>query len=597
MSIRSIINGIAFITVLLATACKKEKADNVNPSSQDALKVSNSNIRLFNFTDYDVDMAINNIPLTAYGVKDGFGSVIAGTGNVTKLGLQYFPKEAWKAAAGGSPFILPTFLLDKNGNAQIRLTINQKTIDTTILNNTLQPKDYYLFRRVVGEKDAFNFVILNREANPPAVAQNFKIRILNYQQNQDPLGLTGPVTLTFADGTPVSPLLSNIAPNTASAYVELPYGAYQFKLFGADGASIDVTKQLTELPVQPDFQSQKPLPQPQEGIIVPVRTYKPGGAYTMLLSPAAMIYNDKYDDGAGDVQKIGVNMNVYRVVTDINPDVNFSFARVQAANALPGAVVNVLIDGTPVGEQLDFGKNSGYSILTRGEHTVSITNAAGKKLAEKPLTLYPYDNYTVWATLQADGSAGILFSAVNMTATSFDNYGNNTGGDGSGLLRKQFYTWSTRFLNLSPDVPAATFTNDNALLIDYDAYYHNLPAPATYNILSNKAPDIDPFLSYGIGKKTLGTANPANIGQGSITTIRAYESTPGKYPELPGRLLMNVTPVNVKDQFIANKALYTSESLKPWAELGVYTVALIGRTGTGVPATEKARMIVIKHNK
>lgn len=588
---------IALMATGLFFSCKKDKADNINKSSLDVLKTSPSNIRLFNFTDFDADMTINNIPLTAYGIKDGTGAAVIGTGNATQLGLQFFPKEAWKAGAGGSPFILPTSLLDKNGRAEIRLLINTKTIDTIIQNNTLQPKDYYLFRKTAQGKDILSYVVLNREANPPAAAENFKVRILNYQQTQDPLGLTGPVTLTYADGTPVHAKLSNIAPNTASEYVELPYGAYQFKLFLSNGSSIDVEKQMTELPVQPDFHSAKPLPQPQQGVIIPVRTYKPGGAYTMLVSAAAMSYQDKYPDGTGDPVRVDFNMNIYRVVADIEPAVNFSFARVQAANAYPGPGLNFMIDGQRIANGLDFGKNSEYYISTRGAHTVSITDASGKKLAEKSLTLYPYDNYTIWATQKKDGSADIVFAAVSMTSAYYETgYGTPSGVSGTDALRKKPYAWSTRFLNLSPDVPLATFTNDHSLFIHYD-FYQNLPFSGACNIKSNSIPDEEPFLSYAMGKRTLGISNPAAVGDGSAEKIRVYESTEGRYPELPGKLLASISPLNVKEKFIANRELYTSASLEPWAEPGIYTVALIGKTVPGAPEGEKARLMVIKHNK
>jgi len=51
-------------------------------------------------------------------------------------------------------------------------------------------------------------------------------------------------------------------------------------------------------------------------------------------------------------------------------------------------------------------------------------------------------------------------------------------------------------------------------------------------------------------------------------------------------------------EFIANKSLYTNigRSL-PAFEPGIYTVALIGKSGTGLSDKEKARMIIIKHNK
>ena len=593
MNVKNMIWCVALFAGMLA-ACKKDKSDNVNNNNLNLIKSSNTNIRLFNFTDYDVDMTINNIPLTAYGKKDGNNILLPGTGNVTQLGLQYFPKEAWKAAEGGSPFTLPTTLLDKNGRADINLLVGGLNIDTVLQNNTLQPMDYYLFRRLINNVDSFYFVTLQRESNPPAIAERFKIRILNFGGQEDPLGMYGPVTLTYADGRPVSDKLSNIAPNTASPYIELPYGAYQFKLFMSDGSSIDITKQFTQAPVQPDYQSTLPLPQPQEGVVVPVRSYKPGAAYTLLLNPAGMKYNSKYT--GNDVTTDAYNMNVYRLVTDIAPGVNYAFARVQAANAIPGATLNVTVDGTPVSQGLAFGKSDAYKVLTRGDHMVAISDAGGKELARKTLTLYPYDNYTIWAVQKADGSADIAFAAINMTSSQFEPNANLTGYDGSAGVKTVPYACSVRFLNLSPDLPLLTFTNDYSLMMTLD-YFKNMPFAAACNLASGVVPDVEPFLNYSIGKRTLGLSNPANVGFGELTKLRAYESSTGKYPDLPGKLRADIEPLSVREAFIANKAIYTDPSYMPWGEVGVYTVALIGKVTPGAGAGEKARIMVIKHNQ
>ena len=78
--------------------------------------------------------------------------------------------------------------------------------------------------------------------------------------------------------------------------------------------------------------------------------------------------------------------------------------------------------------------------------------------------------------------------------------------------------------------------------------------------------------------------------------IRVYQSKPGPAPEVPGTILADVAPLETIKAFIANDNLYTDPRFK-LPEMGVYTVAVVGRTAKTAPAAEKARIIVIKHNK
>src|ERR1700761_9300994 len=88
--------------IWLLAGCAKEKLNPINypVTATDG----SSSIRLFNFTNTTADISINNIPLTNYT-----------TGQATTLGLQLFPSGVWTNSDGGSPFTIPTSLIDKQG--------------------------------------------------------------------------------------------------------------------------------------------------------------------------------------------------------------------------------------------------------------------------------------------------------------------------------------------------------------------------------------------------------------------------------------------------------------------------------------------------
>jgi len=604
---------LLLLIALLAGSCKKENLYGTVPLLNVADK-SASAIRLYNFCGL-TDVTVNSIPLTAYA------SANSGTSNSsgTALGLSIFPTGIWTNGDNGSPFVVPNSLLDKDGKAHF-ITLTQSgignasgyagqalIIDTTIINNATHPQDYYLMPNG-------HFKVVNRDNVPPTTPQNFKIRVINLGSKVygDPAGLNinGPVSLTYADGSQVSPTLNNVAQGATSGYVELPYRAYQFKLFIANGA-IDVTRQLAEIPGTAYHIPGNIGPLPQQGLTPRVLTFKPGGVYSIIVS-------ENTQNLAFDINAFifGIPINSYRVITELDPGVNSTYAAMQAVNAIPGKQITINVDGQPLGGPLSYAgsvasniaQQAPYQIYVQGTHHIQAQDQSGNVLAEKDITLFPYDHYTIWAYDQPDGKPALIFEANDMTGTLYASQTTqipipNDGTSGTLFIDQYLYALQSRFLNLCPDLSYATFTNDNQLFlpattggggfgdtIRYLSAYVNL-APGAMPAHNSSIIYSLPFASPSVFGAPPGSPDLRNVPK----LIRVYQSKPGDKPEVPGVLVTTVTPINVLQAFIANPGLYT-DSLFQTAETGIYTVALVGAINSS-QTPDKARLIVIKHNR
>ena len=569
----------------LLQSCLKSKQENIIPPLS-TVNTAPSSIRLFNLSASALDIEVNNYPLTSFASNLSTGE--------TALGQTLFPTGVWPSSPNGTPVTLPQVLLDKNNQAHVhilsRTGIGQQTpilIDTILQNDPAQPKDYYI------TDNNTHLIVQNQNNTPPVQAQDFKIRIINLGAPGDPLNLYGSVTLTYADGTPVSPATTGVAPGVTGNYVELPYGANEFKLFLSGGAQIDVTRQLAELPLHPNYDPCGSKP-PQEAIFPQLRTYKPGGVYSLVITTNLFNY---WACNSGRTSEVGVFLNAYRVITELTPGNNITFARMQGVNALQTGPLTFQVDGQPLGNALGFGQAGDYSIFVQGSHQISVLDAGGKTLVQKSITLYPYDNYALWAYPDPDGTPDLDFASVDMTGYAYLSRPNNSTGydDGtSGSLRilQVPYAWETRFLNLAPDQPYATFTNDSVLLTaGQTAGDSTIYAASCVNMAPGFMPAVNPYVAYSLPYVAPQDANPQI--QGSMrppAVIRAYSSSPGPEVEIPGTLLTQVAPMYGSKGFVANPALYTN-GLLPLGEPGAYTLALIGKVSSG------AQLIVIKHNK
>lgn len=566
---------ISFLVALLAVACNKVKQE----SSLPLLPVENapnSGIRLYNFNTTDLDLRVNNIQLT------NFDST-----STSKMpapaGKAWFPTGSWPDASTGASFTIPTTLLDKQGQAHLIIKArpfihNFKSysafnfLDTVIQNDPAHPADYFVLPTGHLQK-------LDRTLAAPSSPFDFKIRVINFGVSPDTAGLQGPATLTFADGTPVADSLTNVPSGRPSIYAELPFGAYQFKVFMNGN---DRTKQLAgagAFPIYSCSALNTGTPSLVQQSIYPVlTTFRPGYTYSIFITPAVVDFacfpGDSY-----------IKINEYRVLVENSANSNTNFALVQGVNALPGSSsLRFTIDGQPVGNPLGYTQyTQDFYPVVIGQHNIQAYDQSGKLIAEKPCNFSAYDYITAWV-YPKNGAADICFSPNDMTSSSYF-VPNNTPADGtSGTPFVQTFprSWQSRFLNLSTDLPYATFTND---LVPFDSTYNNLG--------QGIVPDMNWEVIYGL---IYGIDGTVTAGLGTLpAAIRVYASSPGPPAIVPGQLLYGIKALYMKD-FIANPGLYTNGVL-PATEPGVYSVALTGSTAAGAPAGQNAQLIIVKHNK
>lgn len=620
----------ALIILILFSGCAKDKFKDLLPQPATAVNAGSS-IRLFNFVNTDADVSVNNIPLTNYG-----------SSQATQIGLSLFPAGKWPNSDGGSPFTIPSSLIDKQGRAHVIIapqvfgpgfgnSINFPKIDTVLQDDPLHPKDYYaLFDGTLK--------IVSRNTAAPAQPDHFKIRILNLIKDTDQVGFYGAVTLTYADGTVVGPATSGIKTSRddsihagASSYIELPLGAYQFKVFMSRPGPLglpDYTKQLAELPAKPNFngfdQTVAGQP-PQEAIFPKIRTFKAGATYSIVITKT--VVDQVYTDGGNNYHWLE-SVNAYRIVTEQSAGANTTYACMDAVNALRLPGVGIRVDGYSLASNLAFGLYAAHKVYIWGTHHVQAIDQQGQVLAEKDIYLYPNDYLTVWTYLNPAGKPDLVFSSTDMTSTLYqtNQFGNVTGYVGGGYntipddgtngstrVTTSDYTWQSRFLNLTEDIPWVTFGNDNIqnagsgyagndLLFTQtkgDASDSSNFASATINLSRGMTNAGEPFVIFSIPSNAFWDGHGNSMAPSDLPlvlglNILSFQSNPGPPASIPGQLLASV-PGLPFSSFVANPAMYSSPIWMPDIEPGFYSVALIGNVSQA--SAGQARLIYVKHNQ
>ena len=617
--------------VIFFMGCKKDKFTSLLPEQAPGA-AANSSIRLFNFFNYNADVTVNNIPLTLYqSITAGSGT--ASGAQATQLGLSLFPSGIW---ADGVSFTIPSTLVDKKGNVHIKISpaastgVNQPpafshitAVDTVLHDDPVHPKDYYILYS--GEMK-----IILRNAAAPSQPQNCKVRVINLAPQPDTLGFTGPVTLMFADGTPVSPATTNVKIDTMSDYVELPLGAYQLKLF----YNGDYTRHLAELPIIPNFNDCGGVQPPQQDIFPRVRTFKAGATYSIVITRNIVSTPNCSPFLPANL----IPVNGYHIITEQSGGTNSTYACMDAASGLNLPAVSILVDGQPLATGLAYGRSVPHKVYVWGSHHVQVLDGENKVLTEKDITMYPNDYLTAWAYINPKGHPDIAFSSTDMTSTLYRTGQNGNLYDGStnpptpvsddgtnGALRVLTgdYAFQTRFLNLSEDVPYVTFGHDYVASSSYTLqdvlFTHMLLGntvdsanftSASINLAQGATNAPDPYVLWPINSNGFwyrgdGSFSPAyplpSIFQSGgtgfpATGIRAYQSEPGPPALVPGTLLTGV-PALPFQSFIANPSMYVPAQL-PLMEPGFYSVALVGRAlGNNASPQEQGRLFYIKHNQ
>lgn len=610
---------VLFVALALCVGCAKTKLDNTLPV-QPTLAGGTSSIRLFNFYGLNVDVTVNNLPLTSYATGTQAGGV-----EQNQVGLSLFPTGAW---ADGVAFSIPNALLDKQGNARVRITprgisslanvtyATAQSVDTVLHNDALNPVDYYVL--YTGQ-----LLPVPHDPAAPSQPQLFKIRVINLTTVPDTFGFAGPVSVTYANGASVDPALTKVPPGGIGSYIELPLGAYQFKLFWNG----DPSKQLTEPPLIPNFNGDGGAQSPQEAILPLIRTFKAGATYSIVVTRNFQ-FVPSYPPSA-QLPPVLIPTNSYHIITEQSPAYNSTYACMDAASALDLPGISIAVDGQPLGTHLGFGQSASHQVYVAGNHQVQILNQQGQVIGQESIMMYPNDYLTAWAYLNPQGKPDLVFSSTDMTSTLYQtnasgqvvqNNGSYTipllddGTNGSLRIQGNSYMWQIRFLNLSEDVPYATLGSDQVtgpgndeqdVLFTYlNAYYGygvdsvNF-ATATINLGQGETDAYDPFLMFPVNSNSFwqqadGSSAAATVAgyfafQGK--NLRVYQSQVGPPAIVPGVMLTGVGPLPFH-QFVANPAMYTSPALTPLVESGYYTVALVGRAqGTD------GRLIYVKHNQ
>jgi len=570
--------------IIWLQGCKKEKIDFTYDNT--LVQHERSSARVINLGSYYSQVMINGRYLTN-AQEPGKGTL-------------YFPYNGML----GQEWWIPKDLFDGTGKVDIELWGEEDGADYTnegksgasftVADPQRQGIDYYTIRPY-GTDQPF-VVPVSRDNTPPANPAKFKIRILNLMKNFPKLrysgrygereSLYGPITLTYADGTPVDPKTSNISlAKRVSDYVELPYGTYQFKVLAADGRQISAfNKEGTPLHMDPTFSTVQIYESYEKtrSTFAPVKAFQPGGVYTIVVSPVVFSYNFQSDPFQANMIQNG-----FGIVNDIDVKGNTSFARLQVVNAFADKRVSFRLNNSTLASQLPFGTASDYSIQPVSTTTLQAFSETGKMIAEKQIELSASQNITVWLYPNASGEA-TLEPVVN--DLSGEVYFDRNQDNGTVNSLKYDMPIGTRFLNLCPNVDNLNFTiSDGQNVLDE-------PFTTAYGLIALYLKH-SRYAMYDLKTGYIFTDLPYvwwNYNLDNPFELMAFQSKPGI---APGSWLKDVQSLKSQD-LIQKPDLYTkaNRSIPPY-EAGIYTIALIGRMGKDVPDNEKARIIYIKHTK
>ena len=506
---------------------------------------------------------------------------------------------------------VPKGIFDERGNANFEVTGNVPGVSGGVSYN---PKAKF----VVGNegKNAVDYYTLNpgggggqswvvpieRSTEPSTKPGYFKLRIINLTKKVDPLAilsltgqvedLTGPITLTYADGTPVNRSTTGVTTGQrASEYIELPYGTYQFRVLSADGRQIAAAS-LTENPVgrlmDPGTSSNvSEVYYPLYLTNTPVYTYQPGGIYSIVVSPMQFSY------AISLTQRYQAYQNQFKIIEDIPAPVNTDYGRMQVVNTIPGTTVSFQVNGKSLGAALGFGESSDYAVIPSGEYTLRAQGRVGNVDVSLDYTMQAGHNHTVWLWKDIAGEMHFTvqhndLSGVVKTSTELPGTPGGIVDDASTSRRDPDMMIGLRFANFCMDEPDVSFTFQNGYSPN-TLKYVDVGGPGRWTIIHGEE------ALYHLAPGVLTVDRPMlwlqNVGAFEVLSFR---STTGIKP---GVWLSKVQPCT-SWSLLANPLLYWGVGRPaPNMEGGIYTIALIGSTSDTASETEKARMIIIKHDK
>ncbi len=566
------------IVAFMWGSCAKTKPNFSTSGNQVSTnQITSSSARIVNLYGY-TDLIVNGTPLTDMLFPQAPGEIINPT------------PTAWFPTTGklGQTYNVPEQFFNAQHTANVALLEGYAVstpIDTlsrrfTVTDNYSSPFDYYdvPYRKGVTQSEANiqvysdSVFVIPRPISPAANPTHALVRLLNLSSSPDAANLVGGMRLAYANGSHVATGAADslTSPGNYSGYIEIPYGTYQFKVLTANNVQVpsaqqDVVSNSAGLTITESMGTVNGSPL----TYAPLVTYQPGGVYTIVVNT-----NNDFQVPYGN-QALPSASNSFWIITDITPQANVTYGRVQVANAIPGISLNVSVDGQSWPDAVNYPGAGAYQVLVNGTHQVQVSDQSGKVLVSKTLSLNGGDNITAWVYPSPSGSDSIVFVQNNLSG----NYYNGGTGDGSDASTSQFHIncpfW-IRFLNLCPDLPYVTFTQGNGYMwLDNPTYATS--ALAAQNLTPGGLPDT--YFQYVSG-----------VGYTMPDQIEAYQSQP---LILPGDWLSDI-PALVAGDFSSGSTLIYPYGLPVNGEPGVYTVALVGRYGSGGTG---AQMIIVKHNQ
>lgn len=555
--------------VLALSTCKKNKKDFGYDNRVITDTRKSSSLRIVNLGGYS-QVIMDGDTLTSFKFADPTAPTVP-----VLPGTKYFPESG----SLGSTWSIPQSLL-KGGKAHAQIetggfNVLVQKLGIDVQENASQGVDYYLQTSDSRNSPTIpQYIMVPRDIAAPADPTKFKVRILNLSAivNRTSMeNLVGPLSLTWADGTPVSDKTNNIALGKYSEYVELPYTTAQLKVLTNAGIQVPGVTSNSIFPATSTLTSARGWPPEDTRLtFAAFKSFVPGGVYTIVVAP--YYFNIPYLNG-NPGESLKDYQSAIRIITDVSEPVNVTYARVQAVNTLPGVNgVKITMNGQPLGNALAFTDHTDYQNFITGNYTIEAKDASGAVLATNHMSLDANSNFTLWLHPDANGKATVSPVANDLSRVIA---GTNAGDDATYVRNRLDYPFSIRFLNLCPDVPYLTFTKDNgqSFMSNY-----NLNAAAVNNLAPGIFPTEAPYIQLDYD----------NVAY----KILAYRSQPNV---IPGSWANDIPSLSGK-YLIARPALYVRGGL-PNHEPGIYTIALVGSTKATAPADQKARMIILKHTK
>lgn len=573
------INLMLLLSLLVVIiACKKENPDFNYDYRRDLSNMNKSMVRLINLSK-NHQLIADGDSLTNFFVAPRRSGHIPPS-ETTPPGTKYFPKDGRL----GLIWDIPQELF-KNSNGinfkvshvkHITEAVFAEPFDFTATDGKNQAKDYYFLRNTTSEmQNPTNYVEIPRSITAPSKPDHFKIRIINLARKLSPRNpmedLSGPVTLTFADGTTVSEKTSNIAMDSWSDYVDVPYGTYQFKVLSTDGRQLPGQGQTQYAKILPKTSEMEGVDKAQTGLVYgAIQTYQPGGVYSIVVHPDDFTWTS----GRDEINNI---QNCYRTIADISEPLNRTFTRLQLANALINQDLTLSINGKSSASTTAT-QSSEYIHLVAGKHLLEVKNKASEVVYSEEQELLAGQNYSLWLHLDEGNKVHGSLAANNLSGSTY--IGQNKNGNNAIYDRmKLSYFIHVRYFNFCKQLPLLTVASSDGQNFLTDRY-----AVTGANIPLNQ-------MNYTDNYATI-IYNKADV-KGSPYHFTAFRSEIGR---VPGDWLRNISPLS-SESLIRNKALYTKVNRKvPVHEPGVYSIALIGDLSK-TNEQEKPKFMIVKHTK